>query len=102
MDHEVKIFTEWWAQESKVFKAYMTVQLGVPVDVETIEFRFIDDFDAAMISVIVTSSAAISTVYIIVTRPGGEWNANSLIEKDTYILEDQPEDTEEEDNEQEL
>ena len=79
---EAEGFAAWWEVEVAHFQIYLTKNLGIPVSIEVIEAGFLDDFNFAVLQATMTTPIRTSTIYIICSRPHGQWKIHSLIIKE--------------------
>lgn len=90
---EAEIFGEWWNTEREQFQRFLMTKAGAPILIRTVDVGFMDDYQLAVVHIRTISPLpnANGEAYIIVTRPGGEWNINAIVGKSNPEPEPEPE-----------
>lgn len=79
---EAQMLQEWWQMERHLLTIFLTGQLGMPADIIVEEVAFMHDFQLAVMRATVKLPVGSLTLYVIITRPDGEWGVAKLIIKE--------------------
>lgn len=79
---EAQMLQEWWQTERQLLTIFLTGQLGMPADIIVEEVAFMHDFQLAVMRATVKLPVGSLTLYVIITRPDGEWGVAGLIIKE--------------------